>query len=72
MENENGHGKLMPSWKMRNWPKVMEYRDKSWNFIDFDPELYQICMIFATTKHRCRKSAFSNVFRKTSQMHNRE
>ena len=38
------------SWNIKNWPKVMEFCDQSWNFTDFVPELYQICTFFATTK----------------------
>ena len=37
------------SWNMRNWPEVMEFYDQSWIFTNFAPELYQICMLFATT-----------------------
>ena len=29
MENENCHGKVM---EHENWPKVMEFCDRSWNF----------------------------------------
>ena len=28
------------SWNMKNWPKVMEFCDQSWNFTNFAPELY--------------------------------
>ena len=35
---------------MKNWPKVMECYYQSWNCTNLAPELYQICMIFATTK----------------------
>ena len=38
------------SWNMKNWPKVMEFCDQSWNFTNFAPELYQICNSFVTTK----------------------
>ena len=38
------------SWNMKNWPKVMESCDRSGNFTNFAPELYQICMFLATTK----------------------
>ena len=26
------------SWNMQNWPKVMEFCDKLWNFTNFPPE----------------------------------
>ena len=38
------------SWNMQNWPKVMEFCYQSWNFTNFAPELYEICMYFATTE----------------------
>ena len=38
------------SWNMKNWPKVMEFCYQSWNFTNFAPELYQICIFFATNK----------------------
>ena len=28
----------------------MNFRDQSWNFTNFAPELYQICTLYATTK----------------------
>ena len=35
-ENESGHGKIMEkSWNIKNWPKVMEFCDQSWNFTNF-------------------------------------
>ena len=37
------------SWNM-NWPKVTELCDPSWNFTNFAPELYQICIFFGTTR----------------------
>ena len=27
------------SWNMKNWPKVIEFCDQSWNFTNFAPEL---------------------------------
>ena len=36
------------SWHRKNWPKVMEFCNQSWNFTNFALELYQICMLFAT------------------------
>ena len=40
------------SWNMhmKNWPKVKEFCDQSWNFINFALELYQICIFVVTTK----------------------
>ena len=38
------------SWNMQIWPKVMEFCYQSWNFTYFAPELYKICMLFATTE----------------------
>ena len=35
---------------MKNWPKVMDFCDQSWNFINFGPEFYQICVLFANIK----------------------
>ena len=37
------------SWNMTNLPEVMEFCYESWNFTEFAPKLYQICMFFATT-----------------------
>ena len=37
------------SWNKKNWPKVMEFCYRSWNFTSFVRELYPICMLFATT-----------------------
>ena len=31
---------------MKNWPKVMEFCDQSWNFTNFDPKFYQNCIFF--------------------------
>ena len=31
--------------------KIMELCDHLWNFINFAPELYQMCMFFASTKN---------------------
>ena len=56
------------SLNMKNWPKVMEFYDQSWNFTNFNPELYQICMSFATTKKLSidvESLIFQRVFRKT-------
>ena len=33
------------SWGMKNWPKVMEFCNQSWNFTKFVPKLYQICTL---------------------------
>ena len=38
------------SWNMKNWPKVMDFCDQSWNFSNFAPKFYQICCFFVTTK----------------------
>ena len=38
------------SWNMNDWAKVMEFCDQSWNFTNFAPEMYQICIILVTTK----------------------
>ena len=38
------------SWNMKNWPKVMEFCDQSWNFSNVAPGLFQICISFATSK----------------------
>ena len=35
---------------MKNWPKVMEFCDESWNFTNFAPKIYQFCMFFVTAK----------------------
>ena len=35
---------------MKNWPKVMEFCDQSWNFTNFAPKFDQICMFFVTGK----------------------
>ena len=48
LENEHGHGKVMEHGK--NWPKVMEFCDQSWNFTIFAPELYQICVFLSPLK----------------------
>ena len=34
------------SWNMKNWPKVMEFCLQSWNFTNFAPKMYQICVFF--------------------------
>ena len=59
----------------KNWPEVMEFCDQSGNL----PILPLNCTKFDYSighhqeiKQRSRKSAFSDVFRKTSQMQNRE
>ena len=36
---------------MTIWPNVMEFCYQSWNLSNFPPELYQICMLFATSKN---------------------
>ena len=38
------------SWNMKNWLKVMEFCDQSWNFTNFDPKLCQICIFLVPTK----------------------
>ena len=38
------------SWNMKDWLKVMEFCYQSWNFTNFAPKFYQICMLFATPK----------------------
>ena len=35
---------------MKNWPKVMEFCDQSWNFTNYAPKIYQFCMFFVTAK----------------------
>ena len=52
LENEYGDGKVTEkSWNLyKDWPKVMEFCDQSWNFTNLAPNFYQICMNFATTK----------------------
>ena len=47
---QGSHGdwkrKKEKSWNMKDWPKVVEFCDQSWNFTNFappPPELYQIC-----------------------------
>ena len=35
---------------MKNWSKVMEFCDQSWNFTNFAPKLCQICLDLVTTK----------------------
>ena len=63
------------SLNMKNWPKVMEFCDQSWNFTNFNPELYQMCMSFATTKKLSidvESLIFQRVFCKMKQMQNRE
>ena len=37
-------------WNMKNWPKVMEFCDQSWNFTNFVTEFYQNCILLVTTK----------------------
>ena len=38
------------SWIMKNWQKVVEFCDQSWNFTSFAPEFYQICALSADIK----------------------
>ena len=38
------------SWNMTDWATVMEFCYQSWNFTNFAPKMYQLCMFFATTK----------------------
>ena len=42
--------KVEKSWNIKKWPKVMEFCDQSWNFTNFVPELYRICILFGATK----------------------
>ena len=35
---------------MKNWPKFQEFCYQSWNFTNFIPELYQICIFFPPPK----------------------
>ena len=37
-------------WNMKNRPKVMEFYYQLWNFTNFAPKMYQICIFCATTK----------------------
>ena len=63
------------SWNVTKWPKVMEFCDQSWNFINFAPKLCHILFVFGhhqESKQRSRKSAFSGVFHKISRIQNRE
>ena len=39
------------SWNMKSWPRVMDSFYQSWNFTNFAPELYQICIFFAFNIH---------------------
>ena len=32
------------SCNMKNWPKIMEFCDHSWNYANFVPKFYQICV----------------------------
>ena len=56
------------SWNEKNWQKVVEFCDQSWNFTNFAPEFYQICFAdnkklsvcleslhFLTFSAKCRK-----------------
>ena len=38
------------SWNMKNWSKVMEFCDQSWNFTNFAPKFYQFCIFVVTAK----------------------
>ena len=38
------------SCDMINWEKVLGFCDQPWNFTDFVPNFYQIC-VFIKTKH---------------------
>ena len=38
---------------MKNWPKVMEFCDQFWNFTNFAPGFYQICIFFVAIKKLC-------------------
>ena len=46
------------SWNMKNWSKVMEFCDQSWNFNNFAPEFYQICIFFVTNQAAIYKVHF--------------
>ena len=35
---------------MKNWPKVTEFCDQFWNFTNFAPGFYQICIFFVAIK----------------------
>ena len=38
MENENGHRKVIEHHYMKNWQKVMDFRDQSWNSTNLPPD----------------------------------
>ena len=38
------------SGNMKNWTKVMEFCDQSWNFTNLVPKLCQICIFLVPTK----------------------
>ena len=42
LENENGHGKVMEHEKLAKGHGICFYQ--LWNFTNFAPELYQICI----------------------------
>ena len=57
VQGSHGDGKtwkmkmvMEKSWNMKNWPKVMECCDQSWNFTNYAPKFYQIYMFFVTAK----------------------
>ena len=60
------------SWKMKNWPKVMEFCDQSWEFYQFCPQMSMFFCHRLEIEQQSKKSAFSDVFRKMSRMQNRE
>ena len=41
---------LEKSWNVQYWQRVMEFCYQSWNFTNFPPKLYEMCMSFAATK----------------------
>ena len=38
------------SWSMRNWPKVTEFCDQSWNFTNFPPNCTKFVLFVTSTK----------------------
>ena len=48
----------------------MEFCDQSWNFINFTPESYQICLFFVDRRTFCKKVHIFWPFLKMSHMQN--
>ena len=45
LENENGHGKVMEQEKLAKSHGIL------WNFTNFAPELYQICIFWSPLRN---------------------